>query len=413
MYASLLLILCSISLLLSAIVISYLMGLAAFRCFGSFSAAPKPQELADQEGIHHRIAILIPAHNEEAAIGLTIDSCQQSDYPPDRYQLFVIADNCTDGTAQVVRQKGITCLERNDEEKRGKGHALAWAFPRLSEYPWDAVMVVDADCNLHPQALNAVNAELRSGSPVLQINYVASNPDDSSISFALALANTLENDLFYAPKSALELAVFLRGTGFVLHRKILERFPWDAHSIVEDAEYTARLLAHDISVKFLPEVSVRSEFPIDAAQMAVQRSRWVGGGARWAATHGFKCMWQGLRYRSLRLLDAGWTSFVTIRALVLLQLGLSTALTVLCLFQTSEWGAVSLLIILSVVLTMHAMYVGVGFMYLGITARRLALFAGLPFVTARHMVISLGAVICGPKVWKRTPRSAVRVACEQ
>ena len=68
----------------------------------------------------HKYAILIPARNEEKVIGNLIDSIRANDYPQELITIFVVADNCTDGTARVAREKGAVCYERFDKENRTK-----------------------------------------------------------------------------------------------------------------------------------------------------------------------------------------------------------------------------------------------------------------------------------------------------
>lgn len=224
----------------------------------------------------HTFAILIPAHNEENSISATLQSCGELNYPKEKYKVFVIADNCTDRTADIVRQNGATCFERFDEEKKGKGFALEWGFKQILPEGYDALVVLDADCQLANHALRIFDNYLKKGEKVLQANDAASNPDSNAMSYAVAIGNLIENRLFYAPKSKLGLAVFLRGTGMVFRREILEKHPWNTHSVVEDVEYTLRLIKNGIKVNFVNEVKVSSEFPATKDQLRVQRERWAG-----------------------------------------------------------------------------------------------------------------------------------------
>ena len=78
-----------------------------------------------------KFAVFIPAHNEEIVIENIVDNLKQLDYPKDCYDIYVIADNCTDNTAAAARAAGANVLERNDSKKRGKGYALQWAFEKI------------------------------------------------------------------------------------------------------------------------------------------------------------------------------------------------------------------------------------------------------------------------------------------
>ncbi len=267
----------------------------------------------------HTFAIVIPAHNEEQTIQEALTSCRALDYPADKCDVYVIADNCSDLTADVASAGGVHCLVRQDESRRGKGFALQWAFPQVVAAGHDAVVVLDADCQIDPNALRVFDRHLKAGHRVLQATNAVADPDESPLTYVLALANTLENVLFYAPKSILGLAVLLRGTGMVIHRDVLARHPWNEESIVEDAEYTCQLLRNGVRVYFAPDTRVLSRFPVTRKDLEIQRARWIGGGLRLGKTLGLRMLWEGLTTGQPRLLDAGWTIFILNRPLVIGQ----------------------------------------------------------------------------------------------
>src|SRR5690606_30529014 len=89
------------------------------------SSRPRPRP-ASRLQLH--FDVVVPAHNEASGIARTITSLQAIDWPRDRFRILVVADNCTDGTATIARDAGARVLERQDEHRRGKGHALAFAF---------------------------------------------------------------------------------------------------------------------------------------------------------------------------------------------------------------------------------------------------------------------------------------------
>ena len=138
-----------------------------------------------------------------------------------------------------------------------------------------------------------------------QLNNVTQNPSDSPISFLLAAANKLENDYYYAPKSRLGAAVFLRGTGMVLSAATLRRFPWEAFSIVEDTDYSLRLIEAGERIHFVPESRVISAFPSEYGSLGVQRSRWVGGMLAFGLVRGLQLLGTGFCRLKPRVADAG------------------------------------------------------------------------------------------------------------
>jgi cellulose synthase/poly-beta-1,6-N-acetylglucosamine synthase-like glycosyltransferase len=350
-------------------------------------------------------AIIIPAHNEEDMISRVLESCAELDYPKDYYKVFVIADNCSDRTAEVAMTNGAACLKRYDKNHGGKGHALAWAFDRILPEGHDGVVVVDADCQLDTHALRVFDRHLAAGDKVLQANDASSNPDESTMSYAVAVGNLIENDLFYAPKSKIGLAVFLRGTGMVFHREVLLAFPWKALSIAEDVEYTLNLLRNEIRVRFVGDVKVKSKFPAYNYQLDIQRMRWASGALGFAKNHALKLIREGFVKRNWLLADAGWTFLVLSRPLVLLELFITVILAILC-FQLrpgllSNWLLVTALTLVFI----QGLYFGAGILSLGINSRRIKLLLGTPILVLRLMVISLlGLIGINRDVWVRTPR---------
>lgn len=109
--------------------------------------------------------MLIAAHNEEVVIGSLIESMLKLDYPKEMYDVFVIADNCTDDTAKISKGYGVNVCERFAKDKRGKGYALEWMFAKLfaMEKQYDAIAIFDADNLVHKDFLKEINSKMQEG----------------------------------------------------------------------------------------------------------------------------------------------------------------------------------------------------------------------------------------------------------
>jgi len=391
-------ILCILFLIPAFLVAVYYAFLAIYALIARRDAASLNEKLT------HTFAIVIPAHNEEENILNTLKSCAELDYPNEKYKVFVIADNCSDRTAEIAKKNGATCFERFDEDKRGKGFVLEWGFGRILPEGHDALVVLDADCQLANHALQIFDNYLKKGEKVLQANDASSNPDSSAMSYAVAVGNLIENRLFYAPKSKLGLAVFLRGTGMVFHREILETHPWDAHSIVEDVEYTLRLLRSGIKVKFVNEVNVFSEFPVKKDQLQIQRMRWAEN-IGFGKTQALKLMWEGIIRGDGLLIDAGWTLLVLSRPLVLLELFIAVILGLLCSWLVPGSLSDMFISIGLILVLIQGIYFGSGILLLGVNGHRVGLLLSSPATVIRLIVISLlGLFGVKKESWARTPR---------
>jgi len=251
----------------------------------------------------HTFAIVIPAHNEEAVIGATMDCLLQLDYPQGMYEVYVVSDNSTDRTAEIVRQRGVVCWERFDEARRGKGYALAWLFERiLGEGKYDAVVVFDADSRVEAAFLRVMNAGLVQGQQVIQGRHVIANPADNWFTAAMYVGFVLDN-LRNSGRSNLGFSAKLMGDGMCFARQVLERFPWTATCLTEDTEYRAFLLLNNVRVTFAPDAVSYGEIPASLAAARGQRSRWMQGRAEVTRRLAPALLRAGLRNRNLAQLD--------------------------------------------------------------------------------------------------------------
>jgi len=116
-----------------------------------------------------RLVILVPAHNESLGLLRTLRSLQREVHADARTRIVVVADNCSDDTAEVALTAGVDVLERHDTARRGKGHALRYAFDTLQDA--DGFIVVDADTDVEPGFVCAMRAALADGADALQCRY--------------------------------------------------------------------------------------------------------------------------------------------------------------------------------------------------------------------------------------------------
>jgi len=227
-----------------------------------------------------RFLIVIPAHDEQGGVGTTVASCLAVDYPPDRFTVCVIADNCSDRTAAAAAAAVV--VERHDPSRRGKGHALDYLFngasPEVTMADYDAAVVVDADSTLDPGALTAFAAELALGGQWLQGYSTVANPGDSRRTRLLTYALSLINGVWLLGQQGLGMGVMLRGNGMCFATGALARVPWRAYGLTEDAEFSWVLRIRGERARFVPGAVVRSVMLARFGPAAAsQRSRWEWG----------------------------------------------------------------------------------------------------------------------------------------
>jgi cellulose synthase/poly-beta-1,6-N-acetylglucosamine synthase-like glycosyltransferase len=224
------------------------------------------------------VAVLVPAHNEAALIGRCVRSLQQQTYEGERYEIIVIADNCSDTTAAVARAAGAEVLVRTDPDARGKGHALRWATDEVlgRPVPPDAIAVVDADSVAEPTFLATLAKPFEDGSEVVQGESLLFD-DGSSPAVLRAAAFLLVNRVRAAGRAVLGMPCNLSGTGMLISRDVLTALPWDAYTSAEDVEYFVRLRVAGVAPAFAGGAIVRSPAaPNDDAALQ-QQLRWEGG----------------------------------------------------------------------------------------------------------------------------------------
>ncbi|MEI7613000.1 MAG: glycosyltransferase family 2 protein [Betaproteobacteria bacterium] len=281
-----------------------LSGLPLLYLLATTLAALSPRLPYGPEDRFRRIVILIPAHNESLLISGTVKDALLQNYPNGSSAVFVIADNCSDDTAELARQAGARILERQGNP--GKGQGLHEALELLMQEDWDAFVVMDADSRLHRDTLKSINAALADGSRALQIRYGVLNPTDSIRTYAMELSTASFNALRPLGKSALGISAGINGNGFCITRQTVKTVPYLAHSIVEDIEYHMLLLKAGIRVDFLDQVWVKAQMPIGGRGSEVQRVRWERGRVATIRTYApglFRDLLQGQRRALDGLID--------------------------------------------------------------------------------------------------------------
>jgi cellulose synthase/poly-beta-1,6-N-acetylglucosamine synthase-like glycosyltransferase len=229
-----------------------------------------------------RFLVVIPAHDEEVGIAQTVRSCLAVRYPPELFEIVVIADNCTDGTAGVARREGATVVERQDLSRRSKGYAIEYLIDRLQTSgrfdELDALVVIDADSTVGGDLLLGFAAAIEAGEDWIQCFYTVSNPEASWRTRLLAYAFSLFNGVRPLGHSTLGLTAGLRGNGMCFTTRGLRRVPWSSHGLVEDFEYSWNVCIAGGKVAFLPWVAVHGIMLEQGGKPAIiQRRRWEAG----------------------------------------------------------------------------------------------------------------------------------------
>ncbi len=253
----------------------------------------------------NKFAVIVAAHNEEQVIGQLVENLHVLNYPRDLYDVYVVADNCKDKTAQIARNAGAIVHERFNLEQRGKGYAMEWMFEKLfaGKKQYDAVVVFDADNLVHTNFLMEMNNRLCKGEKVIQGYLDAKNPNDTWIAATFAISFWVVNHIWHLAKYNIGLSSVLGGTGMCISTDILKRFGWGATCLTEDMEFTMKVLLIGIRTTWAHDAIVYDEKPLTFKQSWNQRKRWAQGHFDVASRYIPKLITEGIRRRDIRLLD--------------------------------------------------------------------------------------------------------------
>ena len=286
--------------------------------------APRTTRLPQQP--RSRFAIFVPAHNEERLLPELLSSLHQQDYPADLFDVYVVADNCSDTTAEVARHSNARVFERFNTSEIGKGYALNWLLRQVSSAPdhrpSDAYIIFDADTIVDKRFLRVMDARLQAGNNVIQGYYAVRDPGQS---WGVAIRYAALAVLHYLRplgRSIFGASAGLKGNGMCFRASLYEKTPWSG-SVTEDIEYHMNLILSGERVVFAPDARLEAEMPGSLQSSSTQNVRWESGRLQAAVTYVPRLL-MGLNPRQPWVaLDAVMEHIIPPTALVLLGVGVS------------------------------------------------------------------------------------------
>lgn len=309
-------------LLLAALVLLPPAAMLFLECLAALPGTPRARVVGDK---CPRVAVLIPAHDEAAGIGDMLQALLP-ELPPGA-RVVVVADNCTDATAQIAATFGVTVIERSDPEHIGKGFALAYGKDFLERDPPDVVIFLDADCVIVPGGLDHLARLAHARARPVQAVYVLYPRSPTSPRQALsAFAFRVKNLVRPAGLARLGLPCFLSGSGMALPWDAVRYVPLASGKLVEDYWLTVELVCRNRAPSFDADALVMGQMPSTAPGARAQHTRWEHGHL------------ETIMHAAPRLATAAWQT----RRLTPLWVLLDLAVPPLSLLAT-VWGGVFVL----------------------------------------------------------------------
>lgn len=236
-------------------------------------APPKAKKL-------HRYAFFIAAHNEEAVIANLVRSIKDQDYPSELIEVFVVADACTDNTAQLAREAGAIVYERNDLARKGKSWVMDFGFDRiLNEYPdtFEGYFIFDADNVISRDYVSKMNDAFDQGFHVVTSYRNSKNFGSSWISAANATWYLREARFLNNARNICKTSCAVSGSGYLISASVIEGMHgWQFHTLTEDIQFTTFCAIHGIRIGYAP-AEFFDEQPVTFKASWKQRMRWTKG----------------------------------------------------------------------------------------------------------------------------------------
>ena len=220
-----------------------------------------------------RFALMICARNEERVVGGILETLLRQDYPTALFDVFLVAHNCTDGTADVARRLGAWVIDATDTPP-GKVEAMRLGLDAIGD-GYDFIGVFDADSRV-PQGFLRAAADATDGEQCIQIETVPHRTDDW-LATGYGLGRRARNLFWWQPRARLGMGTTVSGSGYFVRTELFREILKDAHTMTEDLELTAGLYARGERVSFVSTTTIEVEEPHRFGASLRQRSRWVRG----------------------------------------------------------------------------------------------------------------------------------------
>lgn len=351
----------------------------------------------------HCFMVAIPAHDEEAVIETTVRHMRALNYPPNLFTIHVVADHCSDNTADIARKAGAFVHARNEGPRTGKGAALSWLFQRvLEDSDCDAVVVFDADTRVDPDFLRIMDSRLDRGDQVIQGQHIVSNPDSSLFPALMWALRLINNRLRNISRSNLGWSAPNMGDSICVRADILRKVGW-GEGLTEDYELRYRLLLDGVRIAYEPAAIGYGEAPRTWIRARAQQARWKRGSWDASRQYGRRLLVEGVKRRDAALLDGALEAYLPAYSTLVMFSIVSLLTHLLVNWQVGPVFSRNLI-------TAWAAILGVLFVYplIGLALEQaplkayLVILGGPLFIVWRNWVALIARFASRPVLWIRT-----------
>ena len=350
-----------------------------------------------------KTAILVPAHNEAMVISSTLESLLSQ--VADAKSIVVIADNCSDRTAEIAIGQGVTVIERSNEQQRGKGFALDYGLRFLRKNPPEIVILIDADCHVEPKTIERLSEEaMVTGKPVQALYLLEKPPNPTAANLISAFAFKVKNLVRPSGLNRIGLPCLLTGTGMAFPWSVLQDISLASDNIVEDMQLGIDLAIVGHLPRFCSEAKVIGVFPQEEKLAKTQRKRWEHGHLKTLFDQVPRVFWAALSSRQWKLFGLGLELSIPPVSLMVMLWGISFIVTLFCtILGLSSWLPAILLTIAGVGLSIA---IGSAWIKYGRQEVPISTFLLIPLYLLKKIPLYLGFILKPQSQWVSTERDS-------
>ena len=279
----------------------------------------------------HKFAFIIAARNEQAVIGNLINSIKQQNYPAELIDVIVVADNCTDDTAQIAREHGAICYERFNNMLVGKGYALDYCFNKIVEQfgdytAYDGYFIFDADNVIDKNYVKEMNKVFDRGYNVITSYRNSKNYDTNWITSGYSLWFIREAKYLNNPRMMLKTSCAVSGTGFLVNSSIIKKNNgWKFNLLTEDIQFSVVNILEGEKIGYCESAMFYDEQPTTFKQSWNQRMRWSKGFYQVMFRYGRELI--AMMFKKREMFVSCYDMFMTLAPATLLSIGFITLVT--------------------------------------------------------------------------------------
>lgn len=273
----------------------------------------------------HKFAFIIAARNEQAVIGNLINSIKQQYYPAELIDVIVVADNCTDDTAQIAREHGAICYERFNNMLVGKGYALDYCFNKIVEQfgdytAYDGYFIFDADNVIDKNYVKEMNKVFDRGYNVITSYRNSKNYDTNWITSGYSLWFIREAKYLNNPRMMLKTSCAVSGTGFLVNSTIIKKNNgWKFNLLTEDIQFSVVNILEGEKIGYCENAMFYDEQPTTFKQSWNQRMRWSKGFYQVMFRYGRELI--AMMFKKREMFVSCYDMFMTLAPATLLSIG--------------------------------------------------------------------------------------------